>query len=253
MFNKLISSERKRRGLFGAGSMSVSVVLHLLLLAGAVYASVGAAEEEKQVEEEVTFMEIEEKAPEPPAAEEPPPPPPPQDAPATPPPPKGFQELVPPVEPPPVIPEVDQSAPAVSADDFSGVGVAGGTSTGIEGGTPQNTAGIDSSQVVFEAGSLEYDDRPEIRNRAQLGGILNRLYPRMLADAGIAGQTVLRFVILPDGKVDAGTIQVVSTSHEQFSDASVKAVERFRFKPGRYKGEPVRVMIEIPISWKPDR
>lgn len=40
MFNKLVASDHKRRGRFGTRAMTVSVVVHGLLLAGAVYASV---------------------------------------------------------------------------------------------------------------------------------------------------------------------------------------------------------------------
>lgn len=254
MFNKLVSSDKKKRGLFGTKTVAFSVVIHALLLAGAVYASVAAPEAEKKAEEEVTFMEIEPEEPEAPEAEEPPPPPPPETPVNTPPPPKGFQELVPPDVPPPEIPDIDTSAPAVNVEDFTGIGQAGGTAKGVEvGGVPTNTAPVDSSQFVFEVGSLDYDARPEIRNRGQLPGILSRYYPRMLADAGIEGQTVMQFVILPNGQVDPASIKVISTSHEQFADASIKAIEKFRFSPGKYKGQPVRVMIQIPITWKPER
>ena len=251
MFNKLVASDAGKRGLFGARTMTVSLVLHGLLLAGAVYASVAAPAEAETVEEQVTFVELEEKAPEPPQSEEPPPPPPPESAPATPPPPKGFQELVPPETPPPAIPDVDMSERAVTAADFTGVGVAGGTATGVEGGTPQNAAETDSASFAYEVASL--DAPPEISNRAQLGSILSRYYPRLLQDAGVEGQTVMQFVIQPDGRVDAGSIRVISSTHEPFGEAGVKAVEKFRFRPGKYKGQPVRVLIQIPISWKPER
>lgn len=254
MFNKLVSSDAKKRGLLGGKTVTFSLLIHGLVLAGAVYASVGGPAEEERVEEEVTFMELEPEEPEQPQAEEPPPPPPPEAPVNTPPPPKGFQELVPPDVPPPVIPDIDTSAPAVKVEDFSGIGRAGGTAKGVEvGGVPTNAAPVDSSQFVFEVGSLDYDARPEIRNRGQLPGILSRYYPRMLADAGIEGQTVMQFVILPNGQVDPASIKVISSSHDQFADASVKAIEKFRFSPGKYKGQPVRVMIQIPITWKPER
>ena len=28
-------------------------------------------------------------------------------------------------------------------------------------------------------------------------------------------------------------------------------VERFRFRPGQYKGENVRVLIRMPVTWQP--
>src|SRR5690606_28313685 len=114
------------------GAMSASVAAHLLLVAGAVYASIGPPAEARAIEEEVTFLEVQETQPEPP----PPPPPeaPPEAPPATPPPPQGFQELIPPVEIPDVIPDVDLSALEVDPADFSGIGVAGGIAAGVEEG-----------------------------------------------------------------------------------------------------------------------
>jgi protein TonB len=75
----------------------------------------------------------------------------------------------------------------------------------------------------------------------------------MLQDAGIEGQTVVQFVISSDGRVDPATVRVIQTSHEQFAQATINAVERFRFKPGRYQGKPVPVLIQLPVTWKVER
>jgi TonB family protein len=73
----------------------------------------------------------------------------------------------------------------------------------------------------------------------------------MLQDAGIEGTVVMQFVITEKGDVDPTTVKVISSTHEQFASASEKAVERFRFRPGKYKGKDVRVLIQMPIAWKP--
>jgi protein TonB len=248
MFNKLVASQGKRR--MNPTTIMTSIVIHALLLAGAVYASVHAPQSvKKRAEELVTFMDV--KEPEPPKPEAPPPPPPPEPEkpkPVAPPPPKGFQELIPPKEPPPAIPDVDLSAPAVDPKDFTGIGAAGGTANGVEGGTP-TAEPVDSSNFAYEVAVLER--KPELKNKSQVASMLSRYYPRMLQDAGIGGQTVMQFVIEKDGTVDPTTVKVVSTSHEQFADASSKVVEKFRFSPGRYKGQPVRVLIQMPITWQP--
>jgi protein TonB len=245
MFNKLVASKSKRR--LNPTTIFTSLVIHALLLAGAVYATVHAPKDmKKKAEELVTFMDV--KEPEPPKPAEPPPPPPPEEKKATPPPPKGFQELMPPKEPPPAIPDVDLSAPAVDPKDFTGIGSAGGTHNGVEGGTP-TAAPVDSSNFAYEVAVLER--KPELKNKSQVASMLSRFYPRMLQDAGIGGQTVMQFVIEKDGTVDPSTVKVVSSSHEQFADASSKVVEKFRFSPGRYKGQPVRVLIQMPITWQP--
>lgn len=242
MFSKLIASGPQKRRTWTPGAVSVSVIVHGLLLAGAVYASVQPPAAEDPVEEEVTFLEIEEpEAPEPPQAPEPPP-----TAPVVPPPPQGFQELIPPVDPPSVIPLVDDAQPAVNLADFSGVGVAGGTADGVAGGTPQNTAR--DSSFAYEVAVL--DSPPRLSNARQIQGVMTRLYPRLLQDAGIGGTVTMQFVIEPDGTVDESSVRVVSSTHEQFSEATIQAVERFEFVPGRFQGQPVRVLIQMPVSWQ---
>ena len=247
MFNKLVASQGKRRGGWSPTTVAVSAVFHLVLLAGAVYASVAAPKAPESEEELVTFVDIPpEAAPE----AETPPPPPPEVQPAEAPPPQGFQELIPPIEPPSVIPDIDTSQAAVDAEDFSGLGQAGGTAEGVEGGTPQALTEADSG-FAYEAAVL--DRQPELRNAAQVQSNMARLYPRNLQDAGIGGRVMLEFVIEADGTVEKGSVKVVDASHDQFRSVSTQVVERFRFRPGRYKDRDVRVLVRMPITWQPPR
>jgi protein TonB len=249
MFNKLVASAGKRRGGWSPTTIAVSIAVHGLVLAGAVYASVTAPAGAEKEEELVTFVEIPEEAP---AAEEASPPPPPEVEPAAvPPPPKGFQELIPPLEPPAALPEVDNSLPPVDVQDFSGLGQAGGTSTGIEGGTPQDLAAVDSSTFAYETHVLSR--QPELRNLSQVRSFMERNYPRMLQDAGIGGNAVLQFVVEADGTVEGESVTVVQASHDQFADVSKRVAERFRFRPGVYQNREVRVLVRMPITWQPAR
>lgn len=234
MFNKLIASEGKK-SFWTPRTVVLSIVVHGVLLAGAVYATVLAPPEAKKKEELVTYVEIKEKPPEPPAPEE--------QAPKPPPPPKGFKTLTPPTEPPSVIPDVNLNAVAVDPSDFSGIGEEGGSAEGV------TEAPVDSSNFVYQVQVLS--KAPALSNRSQVSSILSRYYPRMLQDAGIGGTTQLQFVIEKDGTVDESTVKVLSTTQEQFGDASIKAVSRFRFSPGLYNGEPVRVLSTMPITWQP--
>ena len=250
MFNKLVASGGRRGGSWSPRTILVSVGVHGILLAGAVYASVAAPEEQAEAEELVTFIEIPEEAP--PTPEAPPPPPPPEAQPAaTPPPPQGFQELIPPIEPPSVIPDVDNSLPAVNPEDFSGIGQAGGVAEGVEGGTPQPIAAVDSSTFAYETNVLSR--QPELRNLSQVRSYMERSYPRTLQDAGIGGNVILQFVVEPDGTVDRTSVTVIESSHEQFAGVSKQVAERFRFRPGVYQDREVRVLVRMPISWQPAR
>lgn len=249
MFNKLVASQGKRRGGWSPTTIGVSLAVHAVLLAGAVYASVAAPKAVEKEEELVTFVDIpEEAAPEP---EAPPPPPPVVEQPVTPPPPKGFQELIPPIEPPSVLPDVDNSLPAVNPEDFSGLGAAGGTSEGVEGGIPQPVVAPDSANHAYETAVLQR--QPELRNESQVKSFMERSYPRMLQDAGIGGRVVLQFVVEANGTVEKESVKVLEASNEQFEGVSKQVVERFRFRPGIYQDREVRVLVKMPITWQPAR
>lgn len=249
MFNKLVASGGRRTGSWSPRTILISVVVHGVLLAGAVYASVATPQAEEEPEELVTFLEIPEEAP--PAPEAPPPPPPEAPPAATPPPPQGFQELIPPIEPPSVIPDVDNSLPAVNPEDFSGVGQAGGVAQGVEGGTPQPIAAVDSSTFAYETHVLSR--QPELRNLAQVRSYMERSYPRTLRDAGVGGNVILQFVVEADGTVDPTSVTVIESSHEQFAGVSKQVAERFRFRAGVYQDREVRVLVRMPITWQPAR
>ncbi len=245
MFSKLVASEGRTRRSWNSRTVLVSLIVHLFLFAGAVWATTQAPEGEQEPEEEVAFVEIEEQQP---VAPEPPEPaPPPVAPPAAPPPPQGFQELVPPETPPALIPEVDPTQEVVTARDFSGIGVAGGRAQGVAGGVP-SAEPMDSTPVftVEETGVA-----PEIINKRELIRLLERNYPRTYADAGVAGQVVLKFLIETDGTVAPASITVISATNEAFADAARRAAERIRFRPIQYRGTAVRVWASMPITFQP--
>ena len=142
MLNNLLESAPKKER--SAGGALFSVVFHSVLIAAAVYATANAAiKAEKPKQEKIDFVEMKKDEPPPPKDEPPPPPP---DVVVAPPPPKGFQVLTAPVEIPDVIPDIDLSKKVTDEADFSGKGVAGGTSKGVEGGK----APVVEGQTYFE-------------------------------------------------------------------------------------------------------
>ena len=238
-FNHLVASGGHKKRAWNSRTALVSLVLHSGLIIGAVYATVRAPEEAVSEQELVEFMEIEETKPEPEAPKPEEPQPEPEEV-------QGTQTLEPPTEPPPAIPAVDLSAPAVSAEDFSGIGTLGGVADAPPAPAPEPEP---EPEFAYELAVLER--QPALSNQGTIASVMERLYPRILQDAGIGGTVVMQFVIEPDGTVDMSSVKVIDSPHEQLSDASIKAVERFRFRPGRYKGENVRVLIQMPITWQP--
>lgn len=131
------------------------------------------------------------------------------------------------------------------------MGEAGGTATGVEGGTPQDVAAVDSANHAYEVGVLQR--QPELRNLNQVQSYMERNHPEMLQDAGIGGTVTLQFVVETDGTVNGESVQVLNASHEAFESVSRRVVERFRFRPGVYRDQEVRVLVRMPITWKPQR
>jgi TonB family protein len=251
MFNKLVASEgRRNTGFWSPKNMIISGILHLVLVGGLVAAGVQAEQRRSKSEELVDFVDIEEEKPKEPEPEKPkePEPPPPEPEPETPPPvAKGFQTIVPPEEPPPTIAPPSANEQAVNEADFSGQGTEGGASEGVEGGVAQSTVEPRADEGTYEMSAVEELPRP--RNTADLARALQRNYPPLLRDAGVTGTVQVRMRVMEDGSVDAASISVTSSTHEQFNDPSIRSVQRLRFSPAKVNGRPVKVWVELPIQW----
>src|SRR5437588_8111136 len=112
MFDQLIESKAKPQKSFF--SLANSVILHAVVISGAVYGTLHASEKmEKPKAEKVDFVKVKKDEPPPPKTEEPPPPI------MKAPPPKGFQVLQAPIKIPDVIPQIDLSKKATDDADFT--------------------------------------------------------------------------------------------------------------------------------------
>jgi protein TonB len=95
----------------------------------------------------------------------------------------------------------------------------------------------------------EVDVRPSLRNAEDVQRALERLYPPRLRDAGVTGETVLQLVIDENGRVEPGSIEVLNSSDEGFSDAARRVAGSMRFSPAKAGGRSVRVTTSIPVHW----
>src|SRR5436189_4954241 len=120
MFENLIETKPKKPKT--TKQFFASIVIHTVLIGGAVYGTLRAKEAiEKPRAEKVEFVQMKKDEPPPPKEEAPPP-----EVVAAPPPPKGFQVLTAPIKIPDVLPDIDLSKKVTDEADFSGKGVAGG-------------------------------------------------------------------------------------------------------------------------------
>jgi periplasmic protein TonB len=233
MFNNLLESKPKKEKR-GGGTVT-SVIVHSILVGLAVYATANAAiRNEKPKQEKIDFVETPKDQP--PPKEEPPPPPPP-DVVVAPPPPKGFQVLTAPVEIPDVIPDIDLSKKVTDENDFSGKGVAGGTSKGVEGGK----AVVQSDQPYFEF----QVEKPVV----PAPGSISPRYPDMLRQAGVEGEVLAQFVVDTTGKAEPGSLKILKSSHDMFVQSVKNALPQMKFIPAEVGGRKVKQLVQQPFTF----
>ncbi len=225
MFNQLIESKAKKQKM--AGGTVFSIVLHTVLIAGAVYATARAGvKDEKSKAEKIQFVEMKKEPPKVPDK-----PPPPKEVIVKPPPPKGFQVLRAPLKIDIKIPEIDLSKAITNENDFSGKGVKGGTGNGIVGGTgPVTNQTYFEFQVEKPAEMLQDSPKPK--------------YPSVLESSGIAGEVQAQFVVNSSGKADVDQFKVLKSTNELFTQAVKSVLPRMRFSPAMIGGKPVNQLVQ---------
>jgi len=228
VFEVLVESKPKKQRT--VGQLLTSLVVHVLLITGAVMATKGAAEVVRERLQDTTLVFLE-----PPKAA-PPETPPPDAIVSANPPPKGFQTVVAVQDIPTEIPPVNLND-RFDPKDFTGSGVQGGVATGIVGGT-----GPVTGETYLEA---QVDDPPTVISTGPLR------YPPVLERAGIGGRVVMQFVVDTTGHAEAAGFKILSSTNPAFNEPAREVIMKSVFRPGRVRGQPVRVQVQQVISFKP--
>jgi periplasmic protein TonB len=224
MFNQLIESKAKRQKM--AGGTMFSLVLHTVLISGAVYATAKAGvKDEKAKAEKIQFVEIKKEPPKVPDK-----PPPPKEVVVKPPPPKGFQVLRAPLKIDIKIPEIDLTKAITNESDFSGKGVKGGTGNGVVGGIANTNQTYFEFQVEKPAEMIQDGTKPK--------------YPSVLESSGIAGEVQAQFVVKADGKADMDSFKVLKSTNELFTQAIKNYLPRSHFSPAMIGGKAVNQLVQ---------
>ncbi len=229
MFDNLIESKAQRQTTLG--QTLVSVVLHAALIFGAIKATQGVAETIAERQFDTTAFIIK-----PPPAPEPPPPPPPEDVIVSAnPPPQGFQTVVAVADIPKDIPPIDLNQKPFDPRDFTGKGVEGGISTGVIGGTGP----VDVGSVVVS--SAEADEAPRLITAGP------KQTPAGME--GVAARVDMEFIVGADGKVEPGSVRILSSTSKVFEAPAKAMILKSVFKPGMLAGQPVRVKVQQGVSF----
>lgn len=91
------------------------------------------------------------------------------------------------------------------------------------------------------------EDMPElIGGLAALQQQIN--YPEMAKKAGVEGRVIVQFVVDEEGRVLDP--QVVRGLGAGLDEEAVRAVQQAEFTPGQQRGQPVRVRMSLPITFR---
>ncbi len=72
-------------------------------------------------------------------------------------------------------------------------------------------------------------------------------YPNSLKKDGVSGVVAVSVVIDETGSVTSA--EVTKSSHADFETPAVDAVKKWKFKPGKKDGTPVKVKVTVPIRF----
>jgi periplasmic protein TonB len=257
---RLLESKPEKRQRF-AGTTLFSIALHVGLISLAVFATVraGVQKVKKDREEKVNFVAVKKEPPPPEVKKEPPPP---KEAPKPKPkapkaqapqlpkvaqvaPPKGFQVVPPVVNIPTALPAIDLSRATTRESDFSGKGVAGGTASGVEGGTGKAGDTGKEAGVSQKTTYMEFQVEKPVRHT----GGASPEYPERLREAGVKGQVIAQFVVGENGRYEPGTLKILESSNDAFSDAVRRALPGMRFSAAQIGGQKVKQLVQMPFQF----
>jgi protein TonB len=88
------------------------------------------------------------------------------------------------------------------------------------------------------------DDAPRARSQ------VSPTYPAAERNAGITGEVVVEFVVDETGRVQQP--RIVRSSRTGFELATLRAVEKWRFEPGKKDGRTVKFRMIVPVQFNLD-
>jgi protein TonB len=157
-------------------------------------------------------------------------------------PPRVTSDLAPRTTPdPPLTIPPDTALPGsdLVGEGVQGVGNGGAIGAGV--GTGDGEAGPGEAAAVDPVYLTGDMVRPVLLSRVEPS------YPQVARRAGLGGRVTVRAVIAEDGSVD--TVEVLASTNSLFNEAAVDAVRKWRYRPARMNGGPVRVYFSVVVDF----
>lgn len=111
-----------------------------------------------------------------------------------------------------------------------------------------NRPGVDLETMVA---SLSIYTSDQVDKPAALAGArpLEVLYPPSLFAGGVGGRVVAEFVVDTAGRIEAGTLAIISSPHPLFSEAVSEGLEHATYSPAFKNGKAVRQIVYQPFAF----
>jgi TonB family protein len=268
--------ESKARPFGSKKGAAISVALHGALIAAAVVASGNAMLPDREKLEEHSILFVAPPPPKvhtapdpPPEPKKPPPPKAPRVAPqprrvAAPPPRPAPQPartvaavpLIAPIKVPVSIPAVDLKAPPV---DVSLPASAAARAVDLTGRSSRSSssdgdvAGSGGGRGLGSGASGRAYSENQVDRAVQVTRAAVPRYPEALRSVNVTGEVVVSYVVDARGRVEPGSIKILSASHKLFGDAVRTALLSARYRPAEVNGQAVRQLVEQPFIFKLDQ
>lgn len=142
---------------------------------------------------------------------------------------------LPPVDAPTGIPPIPETAtgwPLPNTGEGGDAALPGDRAGGLGG----SLDGVFERAVVDEPPTLLWSPRLE--------------YPRQLLQARLEGTVVVEVVIDTLGLAELETLRVTASPHPALAAAARDVIARSRYRPGRLRGQPVRVLVRMPVVFE---
>ncbi|MEO8193751.1 MAG: TonB family protein [Gemmatimonadales bacterium] len=102
-----------------------------------------------------------------------------------------------------------------------------------------------ASRAVYTA---EQVDKPAAQETGQHMAIV---YPPALLADGVRGSVAAEFVVDTLGRIEAGSLGIIASTHPLFSEAVRQALEGATYQPALREGKPVRQVVQQPFQFTP--
>jgi protein TonB len=134
---------------------------------------------------------------------------------------------------------------APSTDDV--IGKPGGISR--EGSVKSDGEGGGSKGGLGSGSGRAYDEN-QVERAVQITRKAEPRYPESLKSVGVEGVVQMHFIVGADGRVEPGSIEVLSTPHKLFADAVRTALLNTRYRPAEAGGRSVRQLVEQSFTFR---